>query len=294
MRRLVGYWKSLGLEPEGERWPDPRAFIDPGWDEGERRVVSRYLKSGRGFTAFGGPSWCRLCDSDTGSIEVTDGTFDWPEGLIHYVDEHCVRLPDEFVAHVLAGGSMPPEGLDEGHAGQRDVAWWSAQKGWTQRKESPHLRPAPWVFAPWEWGEHQLGVLFLADGAGMRCARGAFHTLVEQVATVLADQGVEPLVRWLRDGSSPVHTRHALDLRQLTPANQEAFRSAIPTAVAAHRTQGPGEMDEDLWQGYVRLFEDLAGQVAVLGRGERLSHLPNLGRVRDHDGTRSGPGWSEG
>lgn len=38
---------------------------------------------------------------DMGSADLSDGTYLWPEGLAHYVEKHHVRLPAEFVKHVL-------------------------------------------------------------------------------------------------------------------------------------------------------------------------------------------------
>jgi hypothetical protein len=38
-----------------------------------------------------------------GSRDFTDGMWIWPEGLAHYVHNHGVTLPDDFVARVLSG-----------------------------------------------------------------------------------------------------------------------------------------------------------------------------------------------
>lgn len=46
-----------------------------------------------------------------GSRELTDGEWVWPEGLSHYVREHGVGLPEQFISHVLAGGSTAPSPL---------------------------------------------------------------------------------------------------------------------------------------------------------------------------------------
>eukprot|EP00904_Undaria_pinnatifida_P009632 jgi/Undpi1/579/HiC_scaffold_10.g04043.m1 len=37
-----------------------------------------------------------------GCCTLTDGTYVWPEGLAHYLSEHAVRPPDDFIAHALA------------------------------------------------------------------------------------------------------------------------------------------------------------------------------------------------
>jgi hypothetical protein len=61
---------------------------------------------------------------DMGSIERTDGIYVWPEGLTHYVKEHNVRLPQEFVDHVLREGSLEPREKQELHKYEIDGSWW--------------------------------------------------------------------------------------------------------------------------------------------------------------------------
>lgn len=113
--RLVGYW-SGGVG--AGHWPDVRDFVDEGWDEDERIDVGLYLKHGLLVRAFLGFSSCRLCDkAGNGSLELTDGVYVWPEGLAHYVLDHQVRLPEEFVAHVA-------ERMSQRDDAQVDAAWW--------------------------------------------------------------------------------------------------------------------------------------------------------------------------
>ncbi|TCO40938.1 hypothetical protein EV646_11629 [Kribbella antiqua] len=84
------------------------------WDE--RELVTDYLPSGFLFRAFGGVSMCRFCGCANRALELTDGTWYWPDGLAHYVGEHAVRLPAEFVAHVVAE-------VDKLEEVERDVAF---------------------------------------------------------------------------------------------------------------------------------------------------------------------------
>lgn len=95
---LIGYWSG----GHGERgWPDVGDFVDESWDEDERLHIGIYLRHGLVARAWMGYSPCRLCDKATnGNLDLTDGTYIWPEGLAHYVLGHNVRLPQEFVAHV--------------------------------------------------------------------------------------------------------------------------------------------------------------------------------------------------
>jgi hypothetical protein len=45
----------------------------------------------------------------------------WPEGLAHYVAEHSVRLPDEFISRAEAWANCTP--------GDIDRQWWLDQGG---------------------------------------------------------------------------------------------------------------------------------------------------------------------
>src|SRR5262245_27807103 len=97
--RSVGYWRSDEI-PE---LPHPAALVDHEWDRTERESVVDYLLRGFDVAEFGGCSYCRLCDPDAavcdnGSSEFTDGTWVWPEGFSHYVEDHDVRPSVEFVA----------------------------------------------------------------------------------------------------------------------------------------------------------------------------------------------------
>ena len=97
---LIGYWS--GGYGEGP-WPDVREFVDESWDQDDRLEVGSYLRNGLVARAWMGYSPCRLCDRTTnGNLDLTDGTYIWPEGLAHYVLDHNVRLQQEFVAHVQA------------------------------------------------------------------------------------------------------------------------------------------------------------------------------------------------
>jgi hypothetical protein len=117
--RTIGFWRSIrDAEPS---LPDPRDFIDPEWDARERARLADYLRTGRRVRAQKGKSRCRLCGAVNGSEEQTDGVYLWPEGLAHYVSEHAVRLPAEFLAHV-------ERELDVIDAIETDGAWWAAQE----------------------------------------------------------------------------------------------------------------------------------------------------------------------
>ncbi|MBL0886211.1 hypothetical protein [Myceligenerans indicum] len=115
---LIGYWRG----PGAPNFPDPRDFVDPAWGSHERRHVQRYLEGGMVARVYRGQSSCRFCGEHVGHREQTDGTYLWPEGLAHYVAEHDVRLPAEFVHHAL-GTAHDMEHRDV------DSTWWTALVG---------------------------------------------------------------------------------------------------------------------------------------------------------------------
>ncbi len=117
--RLIGYWSS----EQDSKYPHPSAFVDPDWDEDDRDFIKHYLSRGLVTRAYMGYSPCRMCDKrDNGNLQVTDGVYTWPEGLTHYVTEHAVRLPQEFVEHAI----RTEEALA---AADIDESWWLRQGG---------------------------------------------------------------------------------------------------------------------------------------------------------------------
>lgn len=138
--RAIGYWANQA-HPD---LPDPHDFVDPSWDASERSTVIAYLRAGKLAVGYRGYSWCRFRCGDfekykaallskgfppesipdymsqshmdevvktnmenMGTTCSSDGTFVWPEGFAHYLEEHAVRPPQEFVQHALDGARRP-------------------------------------------------------------------------------------------------------------------------------------------------------------------------------------------
>lgn len=109
----IGYWHGQA----GDGWPDVRDFVDLNQDAEEQGLVATYLTSGTITAVSMGGSPCRICGTQSGSAELSDGVYVWPEGLAHYVFEHAVRLPSDFVSHTLRRICMFERG-------DRDEDWW--------------------------------------------------------------------------------------------------------------------------------------------------------------------------
>jgi hypothetical protein len=121
MLKAVGYWIT-GLGDEKLPAPQELVGVMPA-DQGAR--LADYLAAGMTQASYLGNSWCRFgCGIDSGpmgSRDLTDGKWVWPEGLAHYVREHQVVLPDEFVAQALSRGTPVVAGRIE------RVFAWAAQ-----------------------------------------------------------------------------------------------------------------------------------------------------------------------
>lgn len=106
--RYLGFWQSK-YETYLVELPNPAAFIDRGWDATERAQVIEYLRAAPFVQFYRGYSYCRICGKpQLGSREHGDGAFVWPEGFAHYVEEHGVKPPEEFLAYVALSKGSPP------------------------------------------------------------------------------------------------------------------------------------------------------------------------------------------
>jgi len=106
--KRFGYWWS----PEEPELPHPRDYVDASWGAGERQSVVAYLTNAYYLYPWMGFSWCRLgCPDSTymGAWDMTDGTWLFPEGLVHYVAHHGVKPREEFLEDVRRAGFRMPE-----------------------------------------------------------------------------------------------------------------------------------------------------------------------------------------
>jgi hypothetical protein len=94
--------------------------LDSSWDGLDRHRTATFLSSGTVALEYRGLSHCRFCHIQNGSREFSDGTYLWPEGLAHYVKDHGVRLPEEFVRHATRA-------IDSLESADVDQDWWRSQ-----------------------------------------------------------------------------------------------------------------------------------------------------------------------
>ncbi|WP_143129258.1 hypothetical protein [Variovorax sp. PDC80] len=138
-----------------------------------------------------------------------------------------------------------------------------------------------------------MAVLIAAENVGIGCAGWVYRTILSEISQVLAERGHDALATWLSDENASVHLYGCLDARTFTPANQEAFLSALVIAQERSEANGPtGWRDPTFWPGYSDLFASLAGQAKQAAQGGPLIFQSNLSAFDEHDDSlRSGPGW---
>lgn len=92
---LIGYWSNNGLE-----FPNPKWFVDNNYSDKEKKDVIDHLKNAVVVHGHRGFCPCRICGKITPSTDLSDGKFYFPGGLLHYVEEHNVRLPKRFIKNI--------------------------------------------------------------------------------------------------------------------------------------------------------------------------------------------------
>ncbi len=139
--KKVGYWQSD--EGAGQYYPHPKYLVEPGWKENERSKIVAYLKSGHECGHWCGFSYCRFgCfsqppDRNTnklayskwkdgvlsmGCLDLTDGEWVWPQGLAHYVENHNVCLPNQFIQTMEENSWLIPSEIDFQHRSEVGVS----------------------------------------------------------------------------------------------------------------------------------------------------------------------------
>ncbi len=125
--------------------PDPQRILDvlgpARYDDG----VLRYLERGLVAKSFMGFSVCRCCaraDGTMGTRDLTDGEWVWPQGLAHYVREHSLPLPAQFIERIIANGlHAAPDAaahVSEHWDAPYDYTFWHA---WTEAVYRGQLEP---------------------------------------------------------------------------------------------------------------------------------------------------------
>lgn len=90
----IGYWTDM-KRPDSfiKKWKKRKIFLK------QLKKIEEIIyegKRGRIFS-YKGSSHCRICKICNGSKEFKLGKYTWPEGYIHYIEEHKVKPPQDFI-----------------------------------------------------------------------------------------------------------------------------------------------------------------------------------------------------
>lgn len=94
--KIVGYWYSK-ISPEYPM-PEPDNVIE---DKEIFLEKLRKLQKRAAVKYYKGFSKCRICNCINGTIEYSVGGFTWPDGYIHYIEDHDVLPDEDFYNYVM-------------------------------------------------------------------------------------------------------------------------------------------------------------------------------------------------
>jgi hypothetical protein len=202
MLKAIGFWiEKLG----DEEFPAPQEFIGL-IPSNVRAQLTQYLDAGLIFRAYRGRSWCRFgCGVDhsrMGSKSLTDGVWLWPEGLSHYVRNHQIMLPEEFVTHALIGAKQwqPPE---------NETVEFSFWVQWRGARRSPRLL------------ELLRSAQFAAEAAVAEAKR-------KHIEFVIRDKGLSKMkCQWVRCTRKALIGRSICAEHSLSPMDNARFELAL-------------------------------------------------------------------
>jgi hypothetical protein len=142
------------------------------------------------------------------------------------------------------------------------------------------------------------GFIILSDGRAYAAANWAYDRTVEAIVESLPDTPAgQAIGDWLLQRRCTVKGPGlgSVDVRELTPANQELFLAAVEDAYAVQKDRGPdGWTSPDFWSGWIGRFADLVKMIQCVRDGEPPDQFnPHMTGIVPPSGRRDGPGWDE-
>lgn len=102
--KRVGFWFDPKHPDSTPGLPKVETMVDTSWGTKERNIVISYLGTTVGLESIAYRGWsdCRICGESNGSCDETDGEWIWPSGFLHYIEDHNVKPPQDFIDHACA------------------------------------------------------------------------------------------------------------------------------------------------------------------------------------------------
>lgn len=98
-KTFFGYWRRE--ESAKSEFPFPTEYIDFNWDVEEKQKIISTLKNAKVYESWMGWSNCRLCGIVNGSRCMIYNNLIFPEGLVHYIEKHFVKPPQNIIDIIL-------------------------------------------------------------------------------------------------------------------------------------------------------------------------------------------------
>jgi hypothetical protein len=141
------------------------------------------------------------------------------------------------------------------------------------------------------------GFLIIEDGRGICPTNWAFDGVIDAIAQELpATTNGNALREWLLSRRCKVVGVGcgSVDVRELTPSNQELFWKAAQSAFARSKIEGPrGWSDPSFFPKWLELFRNLMRMRKLYLRREPPEEFnPYFACVIPESERRSGPGWN--
>lgn len=119
----IGYWHG----PMVNGLLHPQGLVDETWEPERRTRIVSYLDAGvDNGMRWAGDAFCRFgCPGGFGSRDLTDGRWLWPQGLSHYLKDHHIRLPQDFVISAASSNFRSSHSCPSGYdLAQADFEFW--------------------------------------------------------------------------------------------------------------------------------------------------------------------------
>ena len=93
--KKIGYWRNS--EDEKSDLPYPcKSSLNKDLQE----KVIKFLMQGVKTRSYKGWSSCRICGKSNGSSDMRNGEFEYPEGYVHYIQDHNIQPDENLIKHL--------------------------------------------------------------------------------------------------------------------------------------------------------------------------------------------------
>jgi len=107
--QYYGFWGKPGSKTSFEQ----SATIDHNLEKNQKERIINYLSQSPLVCGAYGIVACQRCEKKFKGPNIhSDGVWVWPGTLMHYVQEHDVSLPKDFLKHIVRSAYKPPAKLD--------------------------------------------------------------------------------------------------------------------------------------------------------------------------------------